>query len=128
MGDILAVVTDLFFQSRISAAARAAGTPVRFVTSDAAVANVTNGAFALVDLDATLDVFAAIRTLKHQGSSVVAFGPHLDTVSRKAARSAGADRVLAKSKFVTELPAIMSAALRVAPQPTCTDVADSVPP
>lgn len=108
MDSILAVVSDLYFQSRISAAAKLAGRKVRFIASDAAVAEVAGGALALVDLDADLDVVAAIRRLKSQGMEVVAFGPHLDTEARRAARSAGAARVLAKSKFVTELPKIMN--------------------
>jgi CheY-like chemotaxis protein len=105
MDDVVAVVTDLFFQSRIVSAARHAGRTVRFVTSGAGVKGY---ALALVDLDAATDVLEAIRRLKDGSSApVVAFGPHVDTAGRKAARSAGADRVLAKSRFVSELPAIM---------------------
>jgi CheY-like chemotaxis protein len=105
MDDVVAVVTDLFFQSRISAAARHTGREVRFLTADL---DSTVFALALVDLDATVDVLAAIRRLKAESSApVVAFGPHVDTAGRKAAREAGADRVLAKSRFVTELPTIL---------------------
>ena len=105
-----AVVTDLFFQSRISSAAKASCRQVRYITSPSALPASSRFALALVDLDARLDVMDAIRELKGVTSGpVVAFGPHLDTVKRKAARSAGADRVLAKSKFVTELPRLMKA-------------------
>jgi hypothetical protein len=115
MNDVVAVVTDLFFQSRIAAAARAAGRHVHFVASESAM-DGAQGSLALVDLDAAVDVLAMIRSLKAQGSgSVVAFGPHVDTDGRKAARSAGADRVLAKSKFVTELPRLMQDRLEAAP-------------
>lgn len=108
MGDILAVVTDLFFQSRIQAAARTAGRRVRFVASESQLQDLEPYSVALVDLDARVDVFAVIRRLKtDRPSPVVAFGPHLDTERRKRARAAGADRVLAKSKFVMELPKIM---------------------
>lgn len=107
MDDILAVVTDLFFQMRICAAARAAGRRVRFVSSIGG--SEPSFRLALVDLDAASDVVEAIGRLKLvSGAPVVAFGPHLDTASRKAARAAGADRVLAKSKFVTELPHMMN--------------------
>jgi CheY-like chemotaxis protein len=115
MDEVVAVVTDLFFQSRIAAAARAAGRQVRFVASESAI-DGTHGNLALVDLDAAADVLAMIRALKAQGlDSVVAFGPHVDTEARKAARSAGADRVLAKSKFVTELPRLMQDGFGAAP-------------
>ncbi|HLJ66055.1 MAG TPA: hypothetical protein VKX16_01685 [Chloroflexota bacterium] len=105
--EILAAITDLMFQSRVLAAARFKGRRVRFITSPASLQPVSSGQIALVDLDARLDVVWVIRQLKSAGAEVVAFGPHLDTPGRKLARSAGADRVLAKSKFVTELPKIM---------------------
>jgi CheY-like chemotaxis protein len=107
MDDIIAVVTDLFFQSRISAAARAAGRRVRYVTSPQAL--LPPARLCVVDLDARTDVLALIRRLKRESRApIVAFGPHIDTAGRKAARLAGADRVLAKSKFVTELPRLMN--------------------
>jgi CheY-like chemotaxis protein len=103
-------VTDLFFQSRVASAARAAGREVRFAGSLAALEGQP-WTLALVDLDARVDVMEAIRVLRSSGSGpVVAFGPHVDTDRRKAARAAGADRVLAKSKFVTVLPDLMQAA------------------
>ncbi len=106
MDDVLAVCTDLYFQSRIASAATAAGRAVRFVkqATDAAPFRL-----ALVDLDAAADVPAMIGALRRAGSGpVIAFGPHLDTEGRKVARAAGAIRVLAKSKFVKELPSMMS--------------------
>lgn len=113
---MIAVVTDLFFQARISAAARAAGRRVRFVTTLGQIPESIGSEPVLVDLDAGLEVAAAIARLKAAGArQVIVFGPHLDTDRRKAARAAGADRVLAKSKFVTELPAILRAEAPLAP-------------
>jgi CheY-like chemotaxis protein len=108
--DVLAVSTDLFFASRIRSAASAAACTLQFVSS-VETAGAQAARLALVDLDAALDISTVIRTLKASGvESVVAFGPHLDTARRKAARQAGADRVLAKSKFVTELPHLLATA------------------
>ena len=105
MDDVVAVVTDLFFQSRVLAAARAADRKVRFVSTPD---QLTSLQLALVDLDARARVPDMIRMLKERGQGpVVAFGPHMDTEKRRQARSAGADRVLAKSKFVSELPRLM---------------------
>lgn len=105
MDDVVAVVTDLFFQSRISSAMRHEGRSVRFVTGNAMVEQIDECALALVDLDADLDVLSAIGVLRARGThAIVAFGPHVDTEARKAARRAGADRVLAKSRFVVDLP------------------------
>ncbi len=104
--DIVAVATDLMSQSRIMAAGKAAGRDIRFITEMGELGDA-DGSLALVDLEAGTDVEAMIRNLKQRGLTVVAFGPHLDTDRFKAARAAGADRVLARSKFVTELPGMM---------------------
>jgi CheY-like chemotaxis protein len=107
--DVVAVVTDLYFQSRISAAARLAERSVRFVSAATALDSVNAYRLVLVDLDAGIDPLAAVRRLRDIDSGpIVAFGPHVNTDLRKAAREAGADRVLAKSKFVTELPKLMA--------------------
>jgi len=105
MDDVIAVVTDLYFQSRISTVARHSDRAVRFLTVNE---EIPGHALALVDLDADLDVLAVIRRLKSESTApIVAFGPHVDTEARKAARKAGAHRVLAKSRFVSELPFLL---------------------
>jgi hypothetical protein len=113
MDDVLALVTDVFFQARIHAAAQVAGRTVRF----AAPANTTDAGdscLILVDLTAGDEAVEAIRRLAPISTAmIVAFGPHLDTESRKAARSAGAGRVLAKSKFATELPRLLKSHVRM---------------
>jgi hypothetical protein len=110
MSLIIAVVTDLFFQARISSAAQVAGQQVRFGSSLEAIGELPPGALALVDLDAGTDVLSLIGALRQRGAgAIVAFGPHVDTARRKAAKIAGADRVLAKSKFVEELPRLVAA-------------------
>jgi CheY-like chemotaxis protein len=109
--DVVAVVTDLFFQSRISAAARHLGIRIRYVSPSEAADTPHPFRAALVDLDAGGDVTRAIAALRAAADGpIVAFGPHVDTDRRKAARTSGADRVLAKSKFVTELPHILAEA------------------
>jgi hypothetical protein len=105
MSDVAAVATDLLSQSRIAACARALNRPVRFVASGDEVEPGVE--LLLVDLDADADVLALIRLGKDVGAQVIAFGPHLEGERLKAARAAGADRVLARSKFVTELPRLL---------------------
>ena len=103
--EVVALVPDLFFQSRVAAAARAAGRSLRFVSDPSELGEPS---LVLVDLDATPDIGQTIAALRRRtAASIVVFGPHVDTERRKEARRAGADRVLAKSKFVTELPRIM---------------------
>jgi hypothetical protein len=49
---------------------------------------------------------------------VVAYGSHVDTERLRAARSAGCDPVLPRSKFVEELPKALPQWLLVAPPST----------
>jgi hypothetical protein len=110
--DVLAVVADLFFQSRISAAARAAGRRVRFLADPAQMGQEYR--LALVDLDSPAGTPATIAALAGRPSGqIIAFGPHVDTERRKAARAAGARRVLAKSKFAADLPLLLAPAENV---------------
>ncbi|HEX8919687.1 MAG TPA: hypothetical protein VF898_14380 [Chloroflexota bacterium] len=79
------------------------------MTSLEAARGVDRPRLVLVDLDARVDIPAIIEALKRETTGqVVAFGPHLDADKLKAARAAGANRVLARSKFVANLPAILS--------------------
>ncbi len=106
MDDVIALASDLFFQSRILSAGRHAGRSVRFVSH---ASSADRFALALVDLDASADVLKAIATWAASGAGpIIAFGPHVDTEGRRAARRAGAGRVLAKSRFVTQLPTILA--------------------
>ncbi|HZS94594.1 MAG TPA: hypothetical protein VFA78_07345 [Chloroflexota bacterium] len=103
--EVVALIPDLFFQARVAAAARAAGRPLRFVSDPGDLGETS---LVLVDLDAAPEIGETIAALRRRTSApIVVFGPHVDTERRKEARRAGADRVLAKSKFVTELPRIM---------------------
>lgn len=113
---ILALAADLLFASRIRAVAESAGRSVTLVRSaDAAIEAVTAGAIrlAFLDLEArAIDVPALIRRIRAVPNAphIVAFGRHTSTESLAAARAAGADRVLARSAFVRELPELLSAA------------------
>jgi threonine dehydratase len=115
---IVAVVDDLMFSSRIREAARAAGAEVTFVRRradvDAALGAHRPG-LVLFDLDRdALDPIGAIREIRgtpeFSGVTVVAFGSHVKTERLQAAREAGADRVMARSAFVAELPKLLAAA------------------
>lgn len=63
---------------------------------------------ALVDLQYPGDWEEATRTIISAGGEVIAFGPHVDAFLFKRARELGCHRVLAKSKFMNDLPAIMA--------------------
>ncbi len=111
----LALVADLLFASRIRGAAAAVGVRARTVrTADELLreARSETPRSILVDLDARgVDAPELVRALKSDrllaGVPVVAFGSHVRGEALRAARAAGADRVLARSAFVRELPRLL---------------------
>lgn len=97
---------DLLFISRITGTARSLGLEIKAVrTASDLLAQVTPPVCVLVDLhNPGLDIGAFVRSLKDSGSVyVVGYGSHVDTATLKAAREAGCNLVLPRSKFVEEL-------------------------
>jgi len=113
---ILVAVDDLMFSSRISTAAKAAGAPIRFTRSvDAllAAARAEKPTLVILDLNsARTGPMEILRALKEDPSladiPTVGFVSHVDTATIEAARKAGVDRVLARSAFVEQLPAVLA--------------------
>lgn len=101
---------DLLFASRITGEARALGLSVKSARSLEQLLEWTRHespscllldlAFPGLDLSA---LFARLRE-STEPPRVVAYGSHVDTESLRAARIAGCDPVLPRSKFVEELP------------------------
>jgi CheY-like chemotaxis protein len=114
-GEVVALVADLLFASRIRGAAAAVGASVQTVGNPGALKRIVaerRPRLVLIDLDARVgDAPGVIAELKEAASAekprVIAFGSHLDREVLLAARAAGADRVLARSAFVRELHAIL---------------------
>lgn len=107
------MIDDLFFRAKVEATAAALGVPVALADDPAALADRLAGdgdATVLVDLNHPADPIAAIRALKSAAPSarVIAFGSHVDGERLKAAREAGADRVLARSAFTERLPELLA--------------------
>lgn len=92
---VVALVSDLMDRSRIAAAVPAA----TFAADVASITDAITGTLVVViDLARHGDAVAAVR----QGSPdafIVAFGSHVDDEQLLAARAAGADRVLPRSRF-----------------------------
>jgi len=113
---VLALAADLIFASRIRATATAAGATVQIVRSAeelVARARETAPRLVLVDLEARAgDAPGAIRELRAASETatvpIVAFASHVNREAIEAARAAGASRVLARSAFVRELPALLA--------------------
>lgn len=109
---IAAVVSDLIFATKITSTAGTVGADVQIVRSLdqlSAWLEGGGGAMALVDLEAdAVDPMAAVRACHLHRVHVVAFGSHVRADLMEAARKAGADRVVARSAFVRELPALLA--------------------
>lgn len=118
---VAAVVSDLFFVTKITATAEAAG--VALETLDVAVARrrwtgpaaVDLPALLLVDLAQGEPVFALVRELRANAATahlpVAGFHSHVDTATRDAALAAGVDPVLPRSAFVAQLPGLLTGAV-----------------
>jgi CheY-like chemotaxis protein len=117
MMPVVAVMDDLMFLSRLREAARGLALEVRVLRRSEDAAALAAAAPSLVVVDADSDRLPwseIVRTLRSQpaltGVPVVAFVSHVDAARAALAREAGAQRVLARSTFVRELPALLSAA------------------
>lgn len=112
----LMLCDDLIFYSRVAATARAAGLVVKQARTPAALlalaaADPPGG--VILDLQSDgLDVpalLAGLRATCPAMPTTVAFGSHVEADTLRAARQAGCDRVLPRSKFVEELETDLSA-------------------
>ncbi len=122
---ILALEKDLFFSVKMRDTLRhhdmevttvrtLAAFEQRLATSDAELV-IVNTATVGVDWE------AAIRAAKAHNLPVLAFGSHMDLDARAKALQAGAQRVVANSKFTSDMPGLVRRMLAGA---TTTDVAE----
>lgn len=113
--DVVAYAADLMFASRIRGAARSRGVALGLVQRASELperVRALSPRLVIIDLDARAgDGVAAIRELKGAEATrdvrLVAFASHRAVDRIEAARAAGADRVLARSAFVRELPTLL---------------------
>jgi CheY-like chemotaxis protein len=99
---------DLIFTSRITGTARDLGHEVRSARNSDLLVNLLaqqSPQCLLVDLhNPGLSIADLLAGLPVPRPLVVGYGSHVDTATLKAAREAGCDLVLPRSKFVEELP------------------------
>ncbi len=111
---IVVLVSDLIFEAKIRSTAQALGIETVSVRSAAALLTEVasrHPAVVIVDLSAAgPDPATAIRTIKASASPppVIAFGSHVDVDLLAAARAAGAEQVLPRSRFSADLPQLLS--------------------
>jgi hypothetical protein len=104
---VLALVRDLMFSSRVTAAARAVQVPVKTVRDPAALA-AEPGRLLLLDLNqpGTIDAAVAWKASNPSGQTI-GFVSHVDSETIAAARDAGIDRILARGQFLQILPELL---------------------
>jgi hypothetical protein len=103
---VLAFVPDLLTCVRIEAGVQRLGGFLEIVESpDAFVIGLqSHPELALFDLSMHwLDVNEAVRVCMSAGVPLLAFGPHVDTGSLRAARQAGVDFVYPRSKLMGDV-------------------------
>lgn len=112
---ILAVVDDFLFRSKIRATAKGVGVEVAFVPSAGDIlehARTHEPSLVIIDLNSDKgDPIGAIASLKKDGAlasiRTLGFVSHVHTELIQAARAAGADEVIARSAFATQLADIL---------------------
>jgi CheY-like chemotaxis protein len=111
----LLLCDDLIFTSKVTGTARALGVTViaaRDTASLLRLARQETPSCVLVDLhNPGLDLEALLRELKETCPAmprVVAYGSHVEAATLHAARVAGCDLVLPRSRFVEELPTALT--------------------
>ena len=113
MPTAIAVTSDLIFSTKISGTAAALGLEARTVsTPDALQAALSRGEAGLVMVDMSLPGDLGIRSVERAAAhpsrpTVLAFFSHVHGALGEAARRAGADPVMPRSRFSTELPALL---------------------
>ena len=113
---ILILCTDLIFSTKITGTAKSLGKPFTVIRTQEklqAALDASPAALLIIDLNATgIDPIAAIRTAKSHSTPprIVAFLSHVQVDLAKEAKAFGADQVLPRSAFTTQLPSILAGA------------------
>jgi len=128
---ILALEKDLFFSVKIRDTLRHHGMEVTIVRTLSAfmqrlaVTGEEKPALVIVDTATTgVDWEAAIRQTRKHGFPVLAFGSHMDLEARAKALQAGAQRVVANSKFTSDMPGLVQRMLSEPAARTSEDIDD----
>jgi DNA-binding NarL/FixJ family response regulator len=112
MADVVALVDDLFFQSKLLETAKQVGVELRACsTADALAAEISGGApkLVVVDLNASGNPIEALRRVQSAGPEIplIAYLSHVQTELAESARAAGCREVMPRSKFTRDLATIL---------------------
>ncbi len=102
----VALVSDLIFESKLSGTARVLGAELRVVRRAADLLTAASDAQrVIVDLSLGDEVLVCVRRLKQLRPEVrvIGFLSHVQASLARAAREAGVDQVLPRSKFAEQI-------------------------
>lgn len=104
--DVLAVVPDLFFRSKVEATAKAAGAALRVSHPSKAL---DGGPYArvLVDLHAVDSTWLREARAKWPDTPIVGFYSHTEVEIGRQALAAGCTEILPRSEFARRLPILV---------------------
>jgi CheY-like chemotaxis protein len=114
--NVIAVVDDLFFASKIRGAGEQAGVKVTFArTADGLIDLARSNPIVLIIVDLhsqKIDPIGLAKSLKDDDQlrtiSLIGFFSHVQIELQQAATAAGFDRVMPRSAFVSRLNEILS--------------------
>ncbi len=119
MADGLVLSDDLMFASRITGTASSLGLGVKIARSPEqllAMAAQEPPQGVMLDLaNPGLEIAVFVQQLRQSCPvmpRLIAYGSHVDAATLQAARAAGCDQVMPRSKFVQELPTSLLAWLK----------------
>jgi len=108
---VVALVTDLLFATKIRSTAEAVGVAVQLARSMPELLRAAERAnLVLIDVNSSgLDAIEAIRQVRSLPNrpKILAYLSHVQRELADAAGHAGADEVMPRSRFSSELPAIL---------------------
>ena len=109
---IIYCCTDLIFATKIGSTAKQLGVPsrpARDVNSMSQRLQDEEVSAVLIDLDLEDEAMRILRRVKERDRSipVIAFGSHVATEILQAARAGGADLVMSRSQFTTQIPQLL---------------------
>lgn len=115
MAQVLVLIDDLFFQSKIMETAKHVGVGVRACTTAEALLGEMGKErpkLIVVDLNAKSGPVESLSRIQSgaSGVPVIAFLSHVQTELAQQARGAGCQRVMARSQFTRELATILAQA------------------
>jgi len=111
MTQILAIVNDLFFQTKIETTAALIGKQIKIVSAESSLIEALkeNPKLIIWDLNAGFNLVKTAKLIKENSKAkIIAYLSHVQTNLIKKAKDAGIDEVMPRSAFTIKLAEILN--------------------